>query len=143
MEYNPNDPAETPPPQFTPVPPTQYPPNNYGPPATSGLSDNAAGAIAYITFIPAIIFLVLEPYNKRPFIRFHAFQSIAFSVVAFVLHLVLMFIPIIGWIISIFLSLAFLVLWIIVMLKALKGEWYKLPVIGDFALQQSRGAGGL
>ena len=54
--------------------------------------------------------------------RFHAFQSIAFSVVAFALHLVLIFIPIIGWIISIFLSLAFLVLWIIVMLKALKGE---------------------
>lgn len=142
MDYNQDDSAGTPPP-FTPVPPNQYPPNNYGPANASGLSDNAAGAISYLTFIPAIIFLVLEPYNKRPFVRFHAFQSIAFSVIAFALHLVLMLIPIIGWIISIFLSLAFLVLWIIVMLKALKGEWYKLPVIGDFALQQSRGTGGL
>jgi len=29
----------------------------------SGLSDNAAGGLAYITVIPAIIFLILEPYN--------------------------------------------------------------------------------
>ncbi len=42
----------------------------------SGLSDNAAGAIAYITIIPAIIFLIVEPYNKNSFVRFHAWQSI-------------------------------------------------------------------
>lgn len=34
------------------------------PPAQSGLSDNAAGALAYVTIIPAIIFLIVEPYNK-------------------------------------------------------------------------------
>ena len=42
----------------------------------SGLTDNAAGAIAYITFIPAIIFLAIPPYNTSPFVRFHAWQSI-------------------------------------------------------------------
>ena len=41
-----------------------------------GLSDNAAGAIAYITIIPAIVFLLVEPYNKKPFVRFHAWQCI-------------------------------------------------------------------
>lgn len=137
MEYNQNDPARYPPPPVNPIPPSQYPPIA----SSGGLSDNTAGALAYLTLIPAIIFLVIEPYNKSPFVRFHAFQSIAFSVVAFALHLILMFIPIIGWIISLFLSLAFLVVWIIVILKASRGEWYKLPVIGDFALQQSRGTG--
>ncbi len=44
-------------------------------PAQSGLSDNAAGALAYVTIIPAIIFLIVEPYNKNSYIRFHAWQS--------------------------------------------------------------------
>src|SRR5436309_11705084 len=48
--------------------------------ASSGLEDNVAGALCYlIGFITGITFLVLEPYNKRPFVRFHAFQSILFS----------------------------------------------------------------
>jgi hypothetical protein len=46
----------------------------------SGLSDNIAGALAYVTIIPAILFLVLEPHNKNRFIRFHSFQCIFFAV---------------------------------------------------------------
>ena len=42
----------------------------------SGLSDNAASGLAYITIIPAIIFLVVAPYNQKPEIRFHCWQSI-------------------------------------------------------------------
>ena len=45
-----------------------------------GLSETAAGAIAYITIIPAIIFLVMEPYNRSSFIRFHSWQSIFLGV---------------------------------------------------------------
>ena len=105
---------------------------------TSGLSDNAAGAIAYLTIIPAIIFLLLEPYNRSPFVRFHSFQSIAFGVVALVVHLILGLIPIIGWIAGIFVSLAFLAIWLVTIFKASKGEWFKLPLIGDFAMEQSK-----
>ena len=129
MEYNPSDPAGAP----MPVEPLTSTPG----PMAGGLSENTAAALSYITFIPAIIFLVLEPYNRSKFIRFHAYQCIAFSVVAFVTHLVLMFIPIIGWLISLVLSLVFLVLWIMCILKAIKGEWYKLPIVGDFALEQA------
>jgi uncharacterized membrane protein len=105
---------------------------------TSGLSDNAAGAIAYLTIIPAIIFLLLEPYNRRPFVRFHSYQSIAFCVVALVIHLVLGVIPVLGWIVGAFVSLAFFVLWLVTLFKASKGNWFKLPLIGDFAEQQAR-----
>jgi len=109
------------------------------PPArTSGLSDNAAGAIAYLTIIPAIIFLLLEPYNRSPFVRFHSYQSIAFGVVSLVVHLVLGVIPIIGWVAGVFVSLAFFVIWLITLFKASRGEWFKLPLIGDFAEQQAR-----
>ena len=61
-------------PQYTPVPP--QPPAPSQPGAQSGLSDNAAGALAYVTIIPAIIFLVMEPYNKNRFIRFHSWQCL-------------------------------------------------------------------
>ena len=40
--------------------------------AAPGLADNVAGALAYVTIIPAIVFLVLEPFNKKRFIRFHS-----------------------------------------------------------------------
>jgi len=110
------------------------------PPAarSSGLSDNAAGAIAYLTVIPAIVFLLLEPYNRSPFVRFHSYQSIAFGVVSLVVHLVLGVIPIIGWVAGVFVSLAFFVIWLITLFKASRGEWFKLPLIGDFAEQQAR-----
>jgi uncharacterized membrane protein len=42
----------------------------------TGLSDNSAGALAYVTFIPAIVFLAMPPYNQSPYVRFHAWQSI-------------------------------------------------------------------
>src|SRR5258708_27209970 len=45
------------------------------PPASSGMQDNLAGALCYI-WIVGVIFLFIEPYNKKRFIRFHAFQSI-------------------------------------------------------------------
>ena len=138
MDEPTNEPAYTDvQPPTPPYPPPGTPP--YPPPvASSGLSDNSAAALSYLTIIPAIIFLVLEPYNKSKFVRFHAFQSIAFCVVAFALHFILIFIPFLGWVLSLLLSLVLFVLWIMTILKASKGEWYKLPLIGDFALKQSQ-----
>ena len=76
------------------APPAQVPPPTYPAPApvvvtTAGLSDNAAGAIAYITIIPAIIFLVMPPYNQSPTVRFHAWQSIFLNVFSIVMYIVL------------------------------------------------------
>jgi uncharacterized membrane protein len=122
-------------PQFTPVPP--QPSQSPQSPSQSGLSDNAAGALAYVTLIPAIIFLIVEPYNKNSYIRFHSWQCIFLCIVAFAVHLVLSLIPVIGWILVPFVSLGFLILWIIVLLKALKGERFQLPLIGKYAAQQA------
>jgi len=123
-------------PQFTPVPPQpQAPPPP--PVAQSGLSDNAAGALAYVTIIPAIIFLIVEPYNRNSYVRFHSWQSIFFCIAAFAIHIVLSLIPVIGWILVPFVALGLLVVWIILLLKALKGERFQLPIIGKFAAQQA------
>ncbi len=102
-----------------------------------GLTENIAGMLAYITFIPAIIFLVLEPYNKNRFVRFHSFQCIFLSVALFVIHLALMFIPLIGWAISMLVSLAGFVLWVICLVQAYGGKMWKIPVIGEMAEKQA------
>ena len=103
----------------------------------SGLSDNASGGLAYITIIPAIIFLVVEPYNRNSYIRFHAWQCIFLGITAIAIQIVLGIIPVIGWIILPFASLGILIVWIIALMKALKGEKYQLPIIGKYAAQQA------
>jgi uncharacterized membrane protein len=111
-------------------------PQPTSPAASSGLSDNAAGALAYVTIIPAIIFLVMEPYNRNPFIKFHAWQNIFLCVVVVVLG-VIGIIPILGWIIFFVGWLAVFVFWIIAILQASKGVKYKIPVIGNIAEKQA------
>ena len=110
---------------------------------TGGMADNIAGMLAYVTIIPSIIFLVMEPYNKNRFVRFHSFQNIFFALAWTVMWIALMIvghIPILGWL-TIFLwplvGLAGLVLWIILLLKANGGQMWKLPVIGDMAEKQA------
>jgi uncharacterized membrane protein len=115
--------------------------------AGSGLSENAAGAIAYLTIIPAIIFLVIEPYNRIPFVRFHSWQSIGLCLAALVLQVIVSileimvhFIPGIVLLFSLIhlaIGLGLFLVWLFVILKASKGEWYKLPLIGDFAEKQA------
>ncbi len=117
-------------------------------PTTGGMTDNVAGMLAYITIIPAIIFLVMEPYNKNRFVRFHAFQNIFLHVAAVAIWIILMIltvaasvIPIVGHLIVMLLGLAiwvgFFVAWIVLLIKANQGQMYKLPVIGDLAEKQA------
>ena len=100
--------------------------------ATSGLADNVAGALAYVTILPAILFLVLADYNKRPFVRFHAFQCICLAVCAFALSII-MIIPILGWIVGLLGDLVLFVMWIMCIVKAYGGERWKVPVLGNYA----------
>lgn len=118
----------------------------------SGLDENVAGALAYVLgLISGIFFFVTEDENE--FVRFHALQSIIFSVAAFVLYWVVntvlvslffgrgMFMPGGGLLFSLFslvtslISLALLGVWLFLMFQAYTGERYKLPVIGDLAEQ--------
>lgn len=105
-------------------------------PASSGLSENTAGALAYVTIVPSIIFLVMEPYNRNSFIKFHAWQNIFLCLVLFVISL-LNIIPILGQLIFLLGFLAAFVFWIIAIIQASKGVRYKIPVIGNFAEKQA------
>jgi uncharacterized membrane protein len=127
-----------PPPNYTQAAYPPPPPPNYIPPtaAGAGLSDAAASALAYVTFIPAVIFLVLAPYNEKPVIKFHAIQELGLTVIGICLHLILV-IPILGWLVYVVGGIALLVVWVICILKASQGNAFKIPVIGKFAAEQS------
>jgi uncharacterized membrane protein len=111
--------------------------------SAGGLTDNVAGMLAYITIIPAIIFLVMEPYNKSRFIRFHSFQCLFFAAALFILHVglsIFAFVPFLALItfpLHLLVSLGGFILWIVLLLKANQGQMYKLPIIGDLAEKQA------
>ncbi len=116
--------------------------------AGSGLASNVAGALAYVTIIPAIIFLVMEPYNKDKFIKFHSFQCLFFAATMFVLSIAMMFVgfilafvPVVGWILDLLIwltiGLGSLILVIFMIYKAYSGQKFMLPVIGKLADQQA------
>ena len=117
--------------------------------ATSGgLPANVAGALAYFTLIPPIIFLVVEPFNKDRFIRFHSFQSLFLAAAMFVLMIGMMIlsfiigmIPIVGAIVAILMwplvSLAMFALVIFLMYQAYNEKKFMLPFIGNLAEQQA------
>lgn len=114
--------------------------------AHSGLSENVAGLLCYLFgWITGLIFFLID---KRPFVRFHAAQSL---VVFGALHIVS---AIMGVSLSIhFLSggwghwenwapfglffhllhLAELILWIVLMVKAFQGEKFRVPIASEIA----------
>ncbi|MBA4416741.1 MAG: hypothetical protein C0392_02350 [Syntrophus sp. (in: bacteria)] len=100
---------------------------------TLGMDESIEALLCYsFGWVTGIIFLVME--KNSLFVRFHAMQSLVtflgLSIIMVVLGTIL---PYFGFVIASFLWLAGVVLWIILMLKAYKGEWFRLPVIGDFA----------
>ena len=111
----------------------------------SGLSDTAAGGLAYVTIIPAIIFLIVAPYNRSPNVRFHSWQSIFLAIAWLVVDVGLIVvgrIPGVGlftWFLGPLVALGFFILWIIVMINAFNGKRFKVPIVGDFAEQQANG----
>jgi uncharacterized membrane protein len=110
----------------------------------SQFKDNLLAALAYITFIPATIFVLIEPFKRNRFIRFHSFQSIfltaATIVIAFalrILYSVFTLIPVVGYLIA-WLALAVAVLgwgilWLVLLVKAFQGQTFRLPFIGSLA----------
>jgi uncharacterized membrane protein len=106
--------------------------------------ERVAGALAYITFLPAIIYLLLEPYKKNYFVRFHSIQCLLFFVAligvaaaARVITLFVVLIPILGPLLVVLIlvvaGIAAFVLWLVLLVKALQGEVFKLPALGDLA----------
>ncbi len=110
----------------------------------SGLSDNAAGGIAYTTLIPAIVFLIIEPFKRSPLVRFQAWQSIfffvAWAIVNILIGVVQHLVPsgvFLTLTVMELVGLAIFVIWLVVFIGAFAGRRIKLPIIGDLAEAQA------
>jgi uncharacterized membrane protein len=113
-----------------------------------GLPETLAGALAYFLVVPAIVFLLAPPFSKDRFVRFHSFQCLGLCVVGVVIGaalrivgVLLAFIPVVGHLLvalfTMLMSLAFFVVWVVLVVKALQGEMFQLPLVGDFAEKQA------
>jgi uncharacterized membrane protein len=103
-------------------------PSTEQPKTSTGMQENVEGLLCYLGgWITGLIFFLIEKNSK--FVRFHAMQSIAVSVVIMVLS----FIPLVNIVIFIL----GLILWIFLMIQAYNGKLFKLPVIGAFAAKQA------
>ena len=117
-----------------------------------GLDANVGAMLCYVGnivcalgLIYSIIVVATDKENRLA--RFHAFQSIFLTVASLVVYIPVymvmmmsLFMDTLGTIISGLLSLflfvfgiAVFVLWIIAAIKAYKGEFYKMPIVGQFA----------
>lgn len=112
------------------------------------LPENVAGALAYFTLVPATVFLLLDPYRKNKFVRFHSVQCLVVWLVGIVVALALrvlgmavFLIPILGpllvVIVDVAVILAAFLLWVVLIIKALQGEMFGLPWLGTVAHQHS------
>jgi uncharacterized membrane protein len=107
---------------------------------TSGLSENVAGLLCYVLgWVTGLIFYFID---KRPFVRFHAAQSmVVFGGLTIIrIALGMMFVTGTGFHMTGFgllalVSLLGVILWILLMIKAYQGEKYRVPIAADLADQ--------
>jgi uncharacterized membrane protein len=110
------------------------------PAGTSGLQENVAGLLCYVLgWLTGLIFLLID---KRPFVRFHAAQSIVVFGALFVIQMIISF-GVLGsgfyaflslWsLISMLVRLLTLVLWIVLMVQAYQGKMFEVPIAAGIA----------
>jgi len=96
--------------------------------SSTGLEENVAGFLCYLLgFVTGIVFLVVE--KKSSFVKFHAKQSTITFLGLFVILLVIGWVPVLGTLVWIFT----LILWLVLMIQALQGKRYSLPIVGKLA----------
>ncbi len=101
--------------------------------SSTGLEENVAGFFCYILgFVSGIVFLVVE--KESSFVKFHARQSTITFLILLVIFLVFWWIPVIGFLVGI----SILVLWLFLMIKALQGERYLLPIVGQMVEEKTK-----
>jgi uncharacterized membrane protein len=96
-----------------------------------GMRACTAGWLSYLGgWVTGLIFFLLERENR--FVRFHAMQSLIFFGAMTIVTTVFNYIPFFGFI-GAGLGFVSFICWIVLMVAAHRGRYYKLPVIGDYA----------
>jgi uncharacterized membrane protein len=115
----------------------------------AGIPSNIAALLCYILWpVACILFLVLDPYRRDKFVRFHAYQALYLVLVGIGLGIalripttILKLIPVLGWVLNFLVWSAYgagvFALVLFLMYKAYRGEQYRIPLIGILAAQKA------
>jgi len=111
---------------------------NNAAPSSSSMPDSNSRTMALIIWLTSgiiiipLIFMLLDTYKKDKYIQFHAWESLLFGIISFLVTSFL------GW--TCIVPLLVLVVWVVGMVKAYQGEYWMLPVIGDISMKQAEAA---
>jgi len=107
--------------------------------SSEGLAENVAGLLCYVLgWLTGIIFILID---KRPFVRFHAAQSIvvfgALTLLKIGFGIVMGIGGVVGFglwaLVSMVLGLLMVILWILLMIKAYQHELFRVPIAAPIA----------
>ncbi|HXX17770.1 MAG TPA: DUF4870 domain-containing protein [Candidatus Acidoferrum sp.] len=111
--------------------------------APQQMAENIAGLLCYVVgWITGLIFYFVD---KRPYVRFHATQSITLfgglHILWFLMGAFFGFSFLTGgfgglgfaWLLVWLLDLVVFVLWIVLMIKAYQGQRFRVPIVADIA----------
>jgi uncharacterized membrane protein len=119
--------------------------------SSTGLDENVAALLSYVFgWVSGLIFFLIEKESRL--VRFHAMQSILLNVLAIIIYIVLWVVSLVIWVITsqlpgilgglinivlmlfwLVIGLGILIAWIMCLIKAYQSQYFKLPVIGNFA----------
>lgn len=108
----------------------------------ASLDKDLYGALAYATPVPALAFLLIEPYRSNPFVRFHSYQCLLLTLAAALLAAVSSVLAVFHFLealLSYILQLGLLAAWAFAAYRAWQGQRLRLPVVGDIAARHARG----
>ena len=119
--------------------------------SSTGLDENVAAVLSYVfNWVSGLVFFLIEKDSRL--VRFHAMQSLILAIVFFVGSIVLYIAwfvlaiafsqisgllgSLVGLIVGLLIFVFFIACvigWILGMVKAYQGQFFKLPLIGTFA----------
>jgi uncharacterized membrane protein len=119
--------------------------------SSTGLDENIAALLSYVFgWVSGLIFFLIEKDSRL--VRFHAMQSLLFNVLFAVVGIALWIVLFVFFlivsqvstglaailsIVSVLVWLVFIIAivagWVLCLVKAFQGQYFKLPVIGNFA----------
>lgn len=103
--------------------------------SSTGFDPKFAGLLAYLLgIVSGILLLIVE--KESPFVRFHAAQSTVVFGLVLVLSLMVRGLPLVGRVLWVPFVVGVAALWVVLMIKAIQGQRFKLPYLGDFAERQ-------
>lgn len=87
--------------------------------------------------VPAVVFLLVLPFKRNRFVRFHSVQCLMTVAVLIIMQVALALfgklVPLLVLSLYGLLFLAELMLWLLLLFKAYQHEYFKLPLLGDIA----------